>query len=56
VGAVEARLKELITAKVAAMDVQIEALEVPPDHVHLFVAAPPTNAAHHLANQLKGYR
>jgi putative transposase len=53
--AVEARLKALLTEKAAAMDVQIEALEVLPDHVHLFVAAPPTDAPQHLANQFKGY-
>jgi putative transposase len=54
-GAVETRLRELLTEKATAMDVQIEALEVMPDHVHLFVAAPPTDAPQHLANQLKGY-
>src|SRR5258705_10484565 len=53
--AVEARLKGLLTEKAAAMNVQIEALEVMPDHVHLFVAAPPTDAPQHLANQFKGY-
>jgi putative transposase len=55
VGAVEARLKDLLAEKAAAMDVQIEALEVMPDHVHLFVAAPPTDAPQHLANQFKGF-
>ncbi len=33
----------------------IEALEIMPDHVHLFIAAPPTEAPHHLANQFKGF-
>jgi putative transposase len=55
VGAVEARLKELLAEKAAVMDVQIESLEVMPDHVHLVVAAPPTDAPQHLANQFKGY-
>jgi putative transposase len=45
--AVETRLKELLAEKAAAMDVQIEALEVMPDHVHLFVSAPPTDAPQH---------
>lgn len=53
--AVEARLKALLAEKAAAMDVQIEALEIMPDHVHLFVSAPPTDAPQHLANQFKGY-
>jgi putative transposase len=55
VGAVEARLKDLLAEKAAVMDVQIESLEVMPDHVHLFVAAPPTDAPQHLADQFKGY-
>jgi putative transposase len=55
VGAVEARLKELLAEKAATMDVWVEALEVMPDHVHLFVSAPPTDAPQHLANQFKGY-
>lgn len=54
-GAVEARLKDLLAEKAATMNVQIEALEVMPDHVHLLVAAPPTDAPQHLANQFKGY-
>jgi len=41
--------------KTAEMAVQIEALEVQPDHVHLFIAVPPTDAPQHLANQFKGY-
>jgi REP-associated tyrosine transposase len=53
--AVEARLKELLAEKAAAMDVEIESLAVLPDHVHLVVAAPPTDAPQHLANQFKGY-
>jgi putative transposase len=52
--AVEARLKALLTEKAAAMNVQLAALEVLPDHVRLCVAAPPTDAPQHLANQFKG--
>jgi putative transposase len=53
-GAVETRLRALLAEKAAAMEVQIEALEVMPDHVQLFIAAPPTDAPQHLANQFKG--
>jgi len=53
--AVETRLRALLAEKAAALDVQIEAMEVMPDHVHLFVAAPPTDAPQHLANQFKCY-
>ena len=52
--AVATRLKGLSMEKTAEMAVQIEALEVQPDHVHLFIAVPPTDAPQHLANQFKG--
>jgi putative transposase len=55
VNSIAERLKALLTEKAAALDVQIEVLEVLPDHVHLVVAAPPTDAPQHLANQFKGY-
>ncbi|HEV2457783.1 MAG TPA: IS200/IS605 family transposase [Ktedonobacterales bacterium] len=54
-GAVAERLKALLAEKAAAMDIQIAALDVMADHVHLFVTAPPTDAPQHLANQFKGY-
>jgi putative transposase len=55
VGPVEAALKQLLEEKATALDVQIEALDVMPDHVHLFMSAPPTLAPAQLANQFKGY-
>jgi putative transposase len=55
VDAVETRLKELLYAKAEALGVEIEGLEILPDHVHLFVAVPPTDAPQHYANQFKGY-
>ncbi len=55
VGAVEARLKELLTERAAVLDIEIAALEVMPDHVHFFVSAPPTEAVQHFVNQFKGY-
>jgi putative transposase len=54
-GAVEARLKELLHEKAAALNVEIKGLEIMPDHVHLFVACDPTHAPQFLANQFKGY-
>ncbi len=53
VDAVETRLRELLLEKAAALDV--EGLDIRPDHVHLFVAAPPTDAPQHYANPFKGY-
>lgn len=54
VGPVEERLKLLLREKAAALNTEIEALEVMPDHVHLFVSADPTEAVQHLVNQFKG--
>lgn len=53
-GAVADRLWTLIHERAAALHLEIVALEVQPDHVHLFVNAPPTLAPQHIANQLKG--
>lgn len=54
-GAITERLSALIHERAAALYLDIMALEVMPDHVHLFVKAPPTLAPQHIANQLKGY-
>jgi putative transposase len=55
VGPVEDALRQLLAEKAPTLDVEIEALEIMPDHVHLSVNAPPTEAPQHLANQFKGY-
>jgi putative transposase len=54
-GAVEARLKELLHEKASELQIEIAALNVMPDHVHLFIATDPTHAPQFLANQFKGY-
>lgn len=54
-GAIAERLKELLREKADELGVTVEGLEVLPDHVHLFVAASPTDAPQYLANQFKGY-
>jgi len=55
VGPVEQALRDLLQEKAEQLHVTIEALEVMPDHVHLFISAPPTEAPHRLANQFKGF-
>ena len=55
VGDIETRLKELLHERAAVLDLTVAQLEVMPDHVHLFVSAPPTDAPQHYANQFKGY-
>ena len=53
--AVAERLKELLYKKAAELHCTVKALEVLPDHLHLFVDCPPTLAPQQLANQFKGY-
>lgn len=55
VGAIAERLRALLTDAVVPLDCSILALEVMPDHVHLFVTAPPTLAADQIMFRLKGY-
>jgi putative transposase len=55
VGAVADRLEELLEQKAAELGVTIHALEVMPEHVHLFVEDDPTFAPRHLAAQFKGF-
>jgi len=55
VGAVADDATALIREKAEALDVTIHALEVMPDHVHLFVESDPTVPVQFLVNQFKGY-
>jgi putative transposase len=41
--------------KAKELDVTIEALEILPDQVHLFIQSDPAEAPQRLANQCKGY-
>jgi putative transposase len=53
-GDVEIRLKELLHDKAEELEVDIEEMEVMPDHLHLFVNASPALAPHHIVQQFKG--
>ena len=55
IGAVANRLKELLYEEAKALKIEIEAIEVMPDHVHIFVTGYPTAAIQHIVNQFKGY-
>jgi putative transposase len=48
-------LRALLAEKAEELDVEIKHLVVKPDHVHLFVKAPPEYSPSKLANQFKGY-
>jgi putative transposase len=52
---VEKALRALIEAKAAELHCEIVALEVMPDHVHLFVKTRPKDSPSFIANQFKGF-
>ena len=55
VGKVADRLKALLEEKASELKAKVHALEVKPDHVHLFLESDPTKAPAHIAAQFKGY-
>jgi putative transposase len=55
VGEVADRLKALLAEKASELGLTIHALEVMPDHVHLFVEGDPTRCVAEIVNRLKGY-
>ena len=54
-GKIETRLKELILKKAKEINVEIGAMEVMEDHVHIFVKARPVHSPQYLVSQFKGY-
>jgi putative transposase len=55
VGDVDRRLRELFAEKATELGMKIHALEIMPDHVHLFVESDPTRCVAEIVNRLKGY-
>lgn len=53
-GNIAERLKEVLCSKAQSLDIGLEAIEVMPDHVHVFITGRPTEAIQHIVNQLKG--
>ena len=54
-GEVEQRLKALLNLKAGEIGLSIEALEILPDHLHLFVKCSPVHSPHFIVQQFKGY-
>jgi putative transposase len=52
---VEGRLRDLLVAKAAELEMTVHALEILPDHVHLFVESDPTRCVAEIVNRLKGF-
>ena len=55
VGNVESRLKEILLDKSIEIGCIIDTMETMPDHIHLFIKAPPTLAIAKIVQTLKGY-
>lgn len=51
---VDERLKEVLHETASGMDVSIKALEVMPDHVHVFMEFDPRLPLHRVVKELKG--
>ena len=48
-------LDALIRQKAEEIGISIEAMEIMPDHIHMFVSSKPTIPIHHIVRQLKGF-
>lgn len=55
IGAVAERLEDLLREKAGELSVEIEHLTIQPDHLHMFVNAPPSLAVSQLVYRFKGY-
>ena len=54
VNAVRERLDTLIREVAAELACTVIAMEIMPDHLHLFLSAPPTLAPHQIVRRIKG--
>ena len=54
VNAVKVRLDSILREVLTELDCTVLALEIIPDHLHLFVSAPPTLAPHQIVRRIKG--
>ena len=54
-GDIEHRLRVLLDEKTTELGMMIHALEIMPDHVHLFVESDPTFCVAEIVNRLKGF-
>jgi len=54
VGEIKTRLEQIINAVAKEKDVEILALEIMPDHLHLFVSSHPNIPVHNLIKTFKG--
>ena len=55
VGEIEQRLRYLLNVKAEEIGITIDAMEILPDHVHLFVKCQPVASPRYIVQQFKGY-
>jgi putative transposase len=55
IGNIKDRLLQLIYIKAKELNCEIIALEIMPDHVHMFIRAKPNISPNQLIGQIKGY-
>jgi len=55
VGEVEERLKGLLREKSLELEMKVHALEIMPDHLHMFIEFDPRFSVAEIVNRLKGY-
>ena len=55
VGEIQKRLKQLIEEKATQLKCKVLALEIQPDHIHLFIQSDPRIAPNSIIGQIKGY-
>ena len=53
-GEVEKMARQIITEKAKQLGCEIQALEIMPDHIHIFIGARPTSTPSKIVNQIKG--
>ena len=54
IGNISDDLKDILRSTCASLSIEIQALEVMPDHVHLFVSCGPKISPHVLVKKMKG--
>ncbi len=55
IGNIETALKEILITKAKTIGCNIKYIEIMPDHLHIFLTAPPKITVSYILNQLKGY-
>lgn len=52
---IDGSLRKYLFEKAININVSIEAIEIMPDHIHLFIKCPPNLSISYIVQQLKGY-